>query len=38
MILGGFLGDNVLRETAPGRDLRNRSTADTWVAQVGERR
>ena len=34
VILGGFLGDNVLRETAPGRDLRNPLTADTWVAQV----
>ena len=34
VILGGFLGDNVLRETAPGRDLRNPLTADTWVAQA----
>ncbi len=36
VILGGFLGDNTLRDEATGRDLRNPLTAGTWVGQAAD--
>jgi two-component system, NarL family, sensor kinase len=36
VVLGGFLGDDMLHEVAPGRDLHNPLTAGTWIARVAD--